>query len=565
MPWKPLDGEAFPSFGWHVADQMAEFLAAPARVEYEPFEVTREQLEFLIRLYELDPATGKRVKHRAVLQRSRGWGKSPFLAAIGIAEALFEVVFDGWDASGQPVAKPWSKVLTPLVLITAVSEEQVKNTWQPLLEMLREGPAVDEFGLDPMDTFVSLRSGRIEPRSSSARSAKGAPGQVAAIMDQTEEWVPGNGGPKLAQNLRNNASKIGGLTVESPNAFTPGERSVAESSAKFWEQIKSGKYKNLAEIRSLLYDHREAPPETDIGDITSLIAGLRVAYGDSSDHVDGCVLHDPPCAPGWAPIGRIAMDFFDTSNDPQVMRADFLNQITHASNSYVSQPELRAILTNGEDKPHKTITKSEPVTIGFDGSEGRKSGVADETVLVGYSVTQKHVFPISRWAQPEHWDADSQGIWRPSALEIDVAVDGAFRDMNVVGFFADPSAGFAGNVKAWESKFHRRLKVQMTKDEPIKYRQKDISRTVEGFENLRQAIVNGDITLDGTCAWLINHFLNARRDPRRNGYVVNKPMDDQDYSKVDGVWGSMFAFLAGLEAVGKGVTNQKRSAPRRIY
>lgn len=565
MPWKPLEGELFPSLGWHVADQMAEYLAAPAKVDYEPFEVTREQLEFLVRLYELDPATGKRVKHRAVIQRPRGWGKSPFLAAIGIAEGLFDVVCDGWDAYGQPVAKPWSSVLTPLVLVTAVSEEQVKNTWQPLLEMLREGPAVNEFGLDPMDTFVSLRSGRIEPRSSSARSAKGAPGQVAAILDQTEEWVPGNGGPKLAQNLRNNATKVGGLTIESPNAFTPGERSVAEQSAKFWEQIKSGKYKNLAEVRSLLYDHREAPPETDIGDMESLITGLRVSYGDSSDHLDGCVLHDPPCEPGWSPIGRIAMDFFDTSNDPQVMRADFLNQITHASNSYVSQPELRAVLTNGDTRPHKTISRSEPVTLGFDGSEGRKSGIADETVLTGYSVTQKHIFPIARWAQPKTWNADTDGIWRPNALEIDLAVANAFRTMNVVGFFADPSAGFAGNVKQWESTHHRSLKVAMTKDEPIKYRQKDISRTAEGFENLRQAIVNGDITIDGECDWLVAHFLNARRDPRRNGYVVAKPVDDQDFSKVDGVWTSMFAFIAGMDAIGKGVTQQKRSAPRRIY
>jgi len=558
MPWKPLDGEAFPSLGWHVADQMAEFLAAPARVEYEPFEVTREQLEFLVRLYELDPATGKRVKHRAVLQRPRGWGKSPFLAGIGIAEALFEVVPDGWDAFGQPVAKPWASVLTPLVLVTAVSEEQVKNTWQPLLEMLRDGPAVDEFGLDPMDTFVSLRSGRIEPRSSSARSAKGAPGQVAAIMDQTEEWVPGNGGPRLAQNLRNNASKVGGLTVESPNAFVPGERSVAESSAKFWEQIKSGKYKNLAEIRSLAYDHREAPATTDVGDLESLIAGLRVSYGDSSDHADGCVLHDPPCAPGWSPIGRIAMDFFDTSNDPQTMRADFLNQITHASNSYVSQPELRAIINTD-----KVVGRSEPVTLGFDGSEGRKSGVADATVLIGYSVSQKHLFELGCWEQPPLWDVDTNGIWRPPLLEVEAAVADAFRKHNIVGFYADPSAGWAGQVKQWESTHHRVLKAKMTNDEPVKWRQKDLTRTCEGFENMRLAIVNGDITFDGSLG-MLSHFLNARRDPRRNGYVVKKPDDDQDFSKVDRVWGAMFAFVAGMDAIGKGVLQTSRRMPRQI-
>jgi hypothetical protein len=38
---------------------------------------------------------------------------------------------------------------------------------------------------------------------------------------------------KLANTLRTNAAKIGGSTVESPNAFIPGEGSVAEHSAAY--------------------------------------------------------------------------------------------------------------------------------------------------------------------------------------------------------------------------------------------------------------------------------------------------------------------------------------------
>lgn len=556
MPWRPQDGELFPSLGWHVADQMAEYLASPASPEYTPFEVTREQLEFLVRLYELDPSTGRRVKHRAVLQRPRGWGKSPILAAVGISEGLFEVVFDGWDAQGQPVAKPWSQVLTPTVVVTAVSEEQVSNTWKPLLEMLREGPAVNEFDIEVLDTFVNLPKGKIERRTSSARSAKGIPGQVAAIMDQTEEWVQGNGGVNLAQNLRNNATKVGGLTIESPNAFTPGERSVAELSARFWDQIKSGKYKNLERVRSLLYDHREAPADTDPSSYDSLIAGLRVSYGDSSDHVDGCVIHDPPCPPGWAPIERTALDFFDTSNDPQKMRADFLNQITHATNSFVSQPELRAIV-DGE----KVISKSEPITLGFDGSEGRKdSRIADSTVLIGYSITQKHFFKVGVWEQP---DGPAGEGWRPPVLEVEAAVRDTFKDFNVVGFYGDPSAGWAGQVKTWEAEYHKQLKVKLSAQEPIKWRQKDVSRTCDAFANLHSAIVAGDVTYDGSKE-LTAHLLNARRDARRNGYVLIKPHDDQDYSKVDAAWGMAFAHAAGIDGAGQSLT-KKKSVPRRIY
>jgi hypothetical protein len=137
-----------------------------------------------------------------VISRPRGWGKSPFLAAIACLEALGDVVPDGWDANGQPVGKPWSAVRTPLVQIAAVSETQTKNTWSPLLEML-QGPALDLYpGLEPLDTFVNLPRGRIETVTSSARTVKGNRA-VFAVLDQTRgSGVQSNGGPKLASTMR---------------------------------------------------------------------------------------------------------------------------------------------------------------------------------------------------------------------------------------------------------------------------------------------------------------------------------------------------------------------------
>lgn len=555
MPWVPQFEGDFPTLGWLVADQMAEYLGRPDAgddEQDEPFVVTREQQDFLNELYRLDPVTGKRLIHRSVLMRGRGWGKSPFVAAIMIAEGMFEVVPDGWDSDGHPVAKPWSKVRTPYVAIAAVTEEQTKNTWEPLLEMLRNGSAPDEFNCEPMDSFVALDRGRIAPITASPVSIKGFKA-VAASMDQTETWLRSNSGVKLAQTLRNNATKLGGVTIETPNAYTLGERSVAESSYEFWDKIKSGKHKALEDVRSIYFDHRVTPP-TDIGDRKSLIEGLRVAYGDSSKDPRGCVLHDPPCAPGWSDLERIADDFLDTSNDPSQMRADFLNQVDSARDAFVSDPELRGVIAD------KSITKSEPVTLGFDGSSGRKRGIADSTVLVGYSVTQKHLFKIGLWEQPEGPKGEG---WKPSKLEVEQAVAQAFKDYNVVGFYADPSDGWAGEVKQWEATHHKRLKAKMSVAEPIRWNQKNVSRTCEVFEQLYQSISNQEITFDGHPD-MIKHFLNARRDPRRAGYVLKKPDDDQDFSKIDLTWGSMMALAAGLDAVGKGVSGAQRRAPRRI-
>src|SRR5690606_34576592 len=148
-----------------------------------------------------------------------------------------------------------------------------------------------------------------------------------AVLDQTEEWVRTNSGLRLAETMRINAAKVGGSTVESPNAYTPGEGSVAEESAAFWTAILAGETKD----DGLFYDHREAPPDTDLSDRASLTAGLAVAYGDSADSAGGHVDLDVIIATVW-----------DPAIEPQRARADFLNQITHASDSLVSQPEWAA-------------------------------------------------------------------------------------------------------------------------------------------------------------------------------------------------------------------------------
>jgi hypothetical protein len=94
-----------------------------------------------------------------------------------------------------------------------------------------------------MATFVNLPRGRIEPVTSSARTIKGNR-PVFAVLDQSEQWVRSNGGLRLASTMRINAAKIGGSTIETPNAFIPGEGSVAEESAAFWDMIRSGRAKD---------------------------------------------------------------------------------------------------------------------------------------------------------------------------------------------------------------------------------------------------------------------------------------------------------------------------------
>jgi hypothetical protein len=74
-----------PTLGYVVLDWMSEMLAAPDRTEYEPLVLTREQAQFILNFYAIDPRTGRRRYRRAVLSRPKGWGKarcSPPLPAL---------------------------------------------------------------------------------------------------------------------------------------------------------------------------------------------------------------------------------------------------------------------------------------------------------------------------------------------------------------------------------------------------------------------------------------------------------------------------------------------------
>ena len=534
MGWKPeFEGEQ-PTLGWELLDWVSEMLAMPDRMDYEPFVLTPEQAQFFLDYYRIDPVSGKRVYRRGVWSRPKGHGKSPLMGAIGICEALAPVLFDGWDANGRPVGKPWAEVRTPLVQFAAVNEEQTRNAFDPLLEMLRQGPVLDYYDIDPMETFVALPKGRIEYITAAATSKEGAK-PVFAALDQTEGWIRSNGGVNLAAVLRRNAGKIGGTTIETPNAYRPGMGSVSEATAEYHASIKEGR----AREEGLLYDHREAPSDTDMADKDSLYKGLLHVYGDSAEDNGG-----------WVDLGRIMQEIWDPATDPQDARQFYLNQVTHASDSWMSRPELM-----GAADSTVVIPDGERVVLGFDGSKGRTRGKADATALVGMSVDSKHLFTIKVW---ERSDSDPQD-WSPNPAEVDAVVRETFQKFNVLGFYADPS-GWTGQIAQWEADFGRRLRVKASRDAPISAwpRGKD-TKVSEHVEKLRQALVMREITWDGGSA-LMRHILNARRRSTRTGYLLYKQFPDSP-DKIDAAYAAVMAYKAYIDALSRGAA--KRGFQRR--
>lgn len=549
MPWRPSAPGEVPTLGFVAIDWMTTFLAAPDRADYEPFVPYQEQEDFLLRFYELDPVTCRRRRRRGLLSRPRGFGKSPLLAAMALFEALGDAVPDGWGADGQPVGRPWATVRTPLVQVAAVSEKQTRNTWRPLLEMC-EGPVAGEYaGLEPLATFVNLPRGRIEQVTSAAASTKGNP-PIFSVLDQTEAWLPSNGGIKLFEVMKNNAAKVGGTFVESPNAFIPGEGSVAEMSAAYAQSIDEGR----ARDDGLYYDHREAPGDTDLADYESLVAGLRYAYGDASGHPDGCVIHEPACPAGHVDLDMLVGTVWDPTSDTQVSRADFLNQITHASDSWVSGPEWAAAYSADAQ-----LLDGDVITIGFDGSRGRTKGKADATALIAVRVADRTAFELQVWEQP---DGVEGRTWTPPEHDVDTKINQTFEKYTVVGFFADPTM-WDGWIARWQAKYGPRLKVKASQNHPIRWPKNQMSRVVRALKATHAGITSGELH-HAQSPVLTRHVMNARRRSGQSGIYIAKASPSSP-NKIDAAYALMLADAACLEAIAAGLATVKvLRVPRRI-
>jgi hypothetical protein len=370
-----------------------------------------------------------------------------------------------------------------------------------------------------------------------------AAGVGAYLTHNTESWVKSNGGLALAATVRRNLAKTGGSSVEAPNAFLPGEESVSERSAAFYSKILEGK----AREAGLLYDHREWPDTTDMTDKESLLAGLAYVYGESAD-VNG----------GWVDLERLVGDIWDPDADPQDSRRFFGNQITHATDSWVSQPQMTAT-----SRPLEVVADGEMIALGFDGSRHRSDSVTDATALIGVRISDGLIFPLGIWEQP-----DGEKDWWAPTLEIDAAVKGAFKRYNVVAFYADPAADWRSFVANWEAAYGAQLKCKVSATHPIEWWMggQNLTKTVQALKQIHSAIVHQEATHDGSSV-LIRHFLNARRRQSRVGLTIAKPYPESP-RKIDAAVAATLAWQARLDVISRGVHTQeskKRSSQIRRF
>jgi hypothetical protein len=206
---------------------------------------------------------------RSQLVRPQKWGKGPFSAAIICARGGRPGRVRGWarwDAyrcsdhgcpcgwvyvyePGEPMGRPWA---TPLIQITAASEDQTDNVYRQLVPMIELGPLADVIP-DTGETRINLPGGgRIDPVTSKARSRLGQP-VTFVLQDETGTWTEVERRPALADTQRRGLAGMGGRAIETTNAWDPAENSVAQQTAE-------------AAAKDIYRDHRQAPKTLSYGD-----------------------------------------------------------------------------------------------------------------------------------------------------------------------------------------------------------------------------------------------------------------------------------------------------------
>lgn len=450
---------------------------------------TPRQARYLMWWYAID-ADGRWLFNHGARRLAKGSGKSPFAAVFSLIEFCGPcrvADIDGDRVIGKPVD-------LPLVEIAATAESQTANTMRMVQAMAKKGSAlVEEFGLDPGKT-VCYRAdgGELHIITSSVTAAEGAE-VTAYVGDETEHWLPSNGGPDLAEVLDRNAAKSGSRGWETANAWDPGAGSVAEGTWDAWVAQQEDRTKGGARI---LYDAVIAPHETDLADPVSLMRALDVVYEDCP----------------WVDKLTIRDRIWDSRTKPATARKFYLNQPTAPQNSWLAEGQWGAIAD-----PTVVVPDGAEVALFFDGSKSN-----DATALMGCVIESGHVFTV------DVWEPAGDGGTVP-VHEVNAAVERSRDRWSVLGFFADVRE-WEDHVKTtWPALFGGGdellvwAETKASKDpQPIAWDMRgkvwDFTKAVELCE---AEVAAGAFTHDGDSR-VARHVANARRKGNRYGYSIGK-------------------------------------------
>ena len=505
MPWRGAQAEGeFPTLGYTVAEWIEDLCVIPDGDHAgDRYELTDRQLEFLLWFYRLHPAAkGHTDKPSRAFVYDRGgqlvapqkWGKGPFAAAIILAESAGPALFDGWDASGEPVGRPWA---TPWVQVTAVSEAQTANVWRALIPMIDLGSLAQVIP-DIGETRVNLRGGgRIERVTASARSRLGQR-LTFAVQDEEHDWNTHNGGRKLADNQRRNLAGMGGRWLSTGNAWDPTENSVAQQT---FESAAPGVHKYIIDVGP--------------GDITKVRDRRRMLRRG----YDGC---------WWNDLARIESEVVELigRNDAAQAERFFFNRIRQSAARAYDLERWNSLAT--DHKPPKGAL----ITIGVDGAR-----FSDSLAVVATEVPTGHQWSLGIWESP-----GIEGYEHPLE-EVDGALVEAFANFNVWRVYVDPQH-IEGLLDRWQGRWGEKRVIAWWTNRP-----KAMAYAVRAHLT---AIAGGDLShtpdqiLDSHIGHAVRRSVPVYDDDRAQMFVIVKESPSR---KIDGATAAVISYEARGDAI----------------
>jgi hypothetical protein len=536
MPWRGPEYEGeFPSLGWAVAEWIEAHCVVPDREDAgEPFVLSDEQLAFLVHHYRLKPeATEARWQTawqytRSLLVKPQKWGKAPITSAMICAEAVGDVLFAGWDAYGEPVARPWP---TPIIQVTAYSEDQTDNIWKVLLPMIQMGPLADIIP-DTGETRINLPGqGWVEPVTSKALSRLGAR-ITFAPQDEVGTWVSPNM-RYLADTQYRGLSGTGGRSMLTTNAWDLAENSVAQQIAEGGESTD-------------YVDHVQAPENLSYANKRERHKIHEIVYGDSALKIN----RSGERVSGWVDLERIEIDAAKLARkDPNQAARFYGNRPTMGSGQWMPDGAWNDKL-EVRDRP-----KSVPVCAGFDGSD------KDDWTGIRLETFDRYQFT------PVYHDGTRRAIWNPAVWpghriprsEVMAAWDDIFANFDVVRAYLDPPL-WGSEIAHLQGKYGEKIVIEWPT-----YRLNPMHAALEAFKT--------DITNPSSefrhddCDFTAQHIRNAVERARgvqtsldgirRQTYILGKASQTQ---KIDLAMSSALAHEAVNDAIAAGDLGKRPSA-----
>ena len=523
MAWSgPLFDGHVCSLGYEVLDWIHAFEChGPGDVQGEPIDLDDEMRDHIIACYEIDPTTGRRVFDEAILSRPKGRAKSEIAGLVVVAEAFAPVRFDGWDADGQPVARP---VTSPLIKCLATEESQAGNTFENAAFIAGEwGKDVHPdiyggvTGIRQYQSATALylpHGGEIRACTAGAASKDGGK-ETHVVADESHLYVL----PELRNMYATVSRNLGKRKIAEPwmhqtsTAYRPGEMSVFESTLTAWRK---------GELSSRVFvNHREAKGKIDLDDVEHTMKQLAYVYGDSAP---------------WQDMERKYRDMLDPRICPDVATAAryYLNRPMSTKDAWIATDVVERQIRRDPVPADGTA-----IALGFDGSLND-----DSTVLYAARMSDGWFWPVGIWSKPQ----GVEGIgWEVPRAEVLALIRSTFARFDVTRLYADPHE-WRSDIDALAAEFGEKRVVSWET-------RRDIAMGA-ALDRLHTDLTKGDLWHSGE-PLLLEHFGNAYVAHRGRQRLVRKEHPNSS-RKIDSVIGAALAGEARADAIAAGWTDKPK-------